>query len=65
MSRHRRSSACNMHRRRRRLDRRSPGQVLFFVLLVLAAFIYFAPVWVELPISAAAGNRRLFSTMWR
>jgi dolichyl-phosphate-mannose--protein O-mannosyl transferase len=47
------------------LDRRFPKEVLFFVLLLLAAFVYFAPVWGELPISASAANFRLISPMWR
>ena len=48
-----------------RLDRRYPKQVLSFVLLVLAVFIYFAPVWAEIPISLAAAHRRLIFPLWQ
>jgi dolichyl-phosphate-mannose--protein O-mannosyl transferase len=48
-----------------RLDRRFPKQVFVYVLLVLAVFVYFAPVWAEIPISPAAAQRRFLSPMWR
>ena len=48
-----------------RLDRRFPKGVLSFVLVVLAVFVYFAPVWAELPISVAAAHRRLIFPLWR
>jgi dolichyl-phosphate-mannose--protein O-mannosyl transferase len=48
-----------------RLDRRYPRGVLIFVLVVLAVSIYFAPVWAELPISAAGAHRRLIFPLWR
>lgn len=47
-----------------RLDRRYPKQVLAFVMLVAVAFVYFAPVWAELPISSAAAHRRLIFPGW-
>jgi dolichyl-phosphate-mannose--protein O-mannosyl transferase len=45
-----------------RLDRRYPKQVLGFVFLVLAAFVWFAPAWAEIPISPAAAHRRMIAT---
>ncbi len=48
-----------------RLDRRFPKEVLIFVLLVLAVFMYFAPVWAEIPISVSAAHRRLLFPLWR
>jgi dolichyl-phosphate-mannose-protein mannosyltransferase len=48
-----------------RLDRRFPKTVLVFVLLVLAFFIYLAPVWAEIPISSDAVRYRLIFPMWR
>jgi dolichyl-phosphate-mannose--protein O-mannosyl transferase len=48
-----------------RLDRRFPKGVLSFVLVVLAVFVYFAPVWAELPISVSAAHRRLIFPLWR
>ena len=48
-----------------RLDRRFPKVVLSFVLVVLAVFIYFAPVWAEIPLSVSAAHRRLIFPMWR
>jgi len=48
-----------------RLDRRSSKQVLVFVVLVLAVFVYFAPIWAELPISVSASHRRLIFPLWR
>jgi dolichyl-phosphate-mannose--protein O-mannosyl transferase len=48
-----------------RLDRRFPKGVLLFVLVVLAVFIYFAPVWAEIPISVSAAHRRLIFPMWQ
>ncbi len=48
-----------------RLDRRHPRQALGFVLLVLAVFVYFAPVWAEIPISVSAAYRRLIFPLWR
>jgi dolichyl-phosphate-mannose-protein mannosyltransferase len=45
-----------------RLERRYPKEVLGFVLLVLAAFVYFAPAWAEIPISRDAAHRRMIST---
>jgi dolichyl-phosphate-mannose--protein O-mannosyl transferase len=48
-----------------RLDRRYAKPVLIFVVLVLAVFVYFAPVWAELPISVAASHRRLIFPLWR
>ncbi len=48
-----------------RLDRTHPRQVLAFVGLVFVAFVYFAPVWAELPISLAAAHRRLIFPLWR
>ena len=47
-----------------RLDRRHPKAVLGFVLAALVVFIYFAPVWAELPISAAAARHRLVFPLW-
>ncbi len=47
-----------------RLDRRHPRAMLGFVLLVLVVFIYFAPVWAELPISVSAARRRLVFPLW-
>jgi dolichyl-phosphate-mannose-protein mannosyltransferase len=47
-----------------RFERRYPKRVLVFVALVLAMFIYFAPVWAELPISSAAAHRRLIFPGW-
>ena len=38
-----------------RLERRYPKGVLSFVLVVAAVFIYFAPVWAELPDLALCG----------
>jgi dolichyl-phosphate-mannose--protein O-mannosyl transferase len=48
-----------------RLDRRYPKQVLAFVAVVLAVFVWFAPVWAEFPLSPAAVNRRLIFPLWR
>ena len=48
-----------------RLDRRYPKEVLSFVLVVLVVFIYFAPVWAELPLSVSAAHRRLVFPMWQ
>jgi dolichyl-phosphate-mannose-protein mannosyltransferase len=48
-----------------RLDRRYPKSVFVFVAAVLAVFIYFAPVWAELPISVEAVNHRLIFPAWR
>ncbi|MBN1606033.1 MAG: glycosyltransferase family 39 protein [Polyangiaceae bacterium] len=48
-----------------RLDRRFPKTVLVFVVLVLALFVYFAPVWAEIPISTGAAHRRLIFPLWR
>ena len=48
-----------------RLDRRFPRSVLVFVALVLVIFVYFAPVWAELPISTSAAHRRLVFPLWR
>ena len=48
-----------------RLDRRFPREVLFFVGLVFVVFVYFAPVWAELPLSRADVNRRLIFPLWR
>lgn len=48
-----------------RLDRRFPKAVLSFVVVVLAVFVYFAPVWAEFPISVAAAHRRLIFPLWR
>lgn len=47
------------------LERRFPKEVLIFVSLVFLVFIYFAPVWAEIPISTAAANRRLIFPLWR
>lgn len=48
-----------------RLDRRFPRAVMIFVFLVLAVALYLAPVWAEIPISAAAAYRRLVFPLWR
>jgi dolichyl-phosphate-mannose--protein O-mannosyl transferase len=48
-----------------RLDRRFPKSVLAFVAVLLAVFIFYAPVWAELPISVSASHYRLISPMWR
>jgi len=48
-----------------RFDRRYPRAVLAFVALALLAFIWFAPVWAELPITRAAVNHRLVFPLWR
>jgi dolichyl-phosphate-mannose-protein mannosyltransferase len=48
-----------------RLDRRFPKTVLVYVVLVLAVFVYFAPVWAEIPISIEAAHRRLIFPLWR
>jgi dolichyl-phosphate-mannose--protein O-mannosyl transferase len=47
-----------------RLDQRFPKAVLTFVVLLLAVFVYFAPVWAEIPISVSATHYRLFPR-WR
>lgn len=47
-----------------RVERRHPKAMLWFVMLVMIVFIYFAPVWAELPISAAAARRRLVFPLW-
>jgi dolichyl-phosphate-mannose--protein O-mannosyl transferase len=47
-----------------RMDRRHPKAVLAFVLLALVVFVYFAPVWAELPISASAARHRLVFPLW-
>ncbi|HWA72582.1 MAG TPA: glycosyltransferase family 39 protein [Polyangiaceae bacterium] len=48
-----------------RFERQYPKEVLFYVALVAAVFVWFAPVWGEFPITQAAANRRLISPMWR
>jgi len=48
-----------------RLERRYPKGVLSFVLVVAAVFIYFAPVWAEIPISISAAHHRLIFPLWR
>lgn len=48
-----------------RLDRTSGKDVLYFVILVFAALVYFAPVWAEIPISVSGAHRRLISPLWR
>jgi dolichyl-phosphate-mannose-protein mannosyltransferase len=48
-----------------RLDRRYPKGVLWFVVAVLVVFIYFAPVWAEIPLSVSAAHRRLIFPMWQ
>jgi dolichyl-phosphate-mannose-protein mannosyltransferase len=46
-------------------ERRFPKGALVFVMLVLAVFVYFAPVWAEIPISRSAARWRLiFPTWW-
>ena len=47
-----------------RVDRRHPRAMLWFVLLVLLVFVYFAPVWAELPVSVSAARRRLVFPLW-
>lgn len=47
-----------------RLDRRHGKAVLWFVALVLVVFVYFAPVWAELPLSISAARRRLVFPLW-
>jgi dolichyl-phosphate-mannose--protein O-mannosyl transferase len=48
-----------------RLDRRYAKPVLIFVVLVLAVFVYFAPIWAEIPLSVSASHRRLIFPLWR
>ncbi|MBN2194799.1 MAG: glycosyltransferase family 39 protein [Polyangiaceae bacterium] len=48
-----------------RLDRRSPKGMLVFVAMMLAIFVYYAPVWAELPISTSSIHRRLIFPLWR
>jgi dolichyl-phosphate-mannose-protein mannosyltransferase len=48
-----------------RFDRRHGKAVLVFVVLLLAVFVYFAPVWGELPISVSGAHRRLIFELWR
>ena len=48
-----------------RLERSFPKQVLLYVLAVVAVFVYFAPVWAELPLSVSAAYHRLMFPTWR
>jgi dolichyl-phosphate-mannose--protein O-mannosyl transferase len=48
-----------------RLDRRYPKQVFAFVVLVAVFFVWLAPVWAELPISATGERLRLVFPLWR
>jgi dolichyl-phosphate-mannose-protein mannosyltransferase len=48
-----------------RFERRHSRAVLVFVALVALAFIWFAPVWAEFPISRAAMRHRLVFPLWR
>jgi len=48
-----------------RLDRRHGKVVLGFVALLLLVFVYFAPVWGELPISVQGAHRRLIFKRWQ
>jgi dolichyl-phosphate-mannose--protein O-mannosyl transferase len=48
-----------------RLDRRQDKLVFPFVALMLGVFVYYAPVWGEIPISASATRHRLAAPMWR
>lgn len=46
------------------LDRRNGKDMLFFVGLLAAIFVFYAPVWGEIPIQVSSANRRLISPMW-
>jgi len=48
-----------------RIERKRSQGVQAYVLLSLAAFVFFAPVWGEFSITEQAANRRLIFPTWR